>query len=266
MASSRASSRASNSSRVVVSAPVPTAAATVTATSGAFDEGPRDSSAVCFISPSVGGRLRSCWEFWETLSPTQYITDIVNQGHILPFLSHPPRFMGVRHTPLRGMREKREALLSEIQQLLQKRAIEPVPTDKIHQGWYGNYFLVPKKSGGWRPILNLRPLNKMLRVDSFKMESLKNVVLAVQPGEWLASLDLQDAYFHVPVHVSHKKFLSSRCRDTSINTGSFRSASQPLPGFSPRFWLQSCHMSAYKEFIFTLIWTTCSFGLPPQNS
>ena len=90
-----------------------------------------------------------------------------------------------------------------------------VPPGLSHSGWYGTYFLMPKKSGGWRPILNLKPLNKFLVVDSFKMETLKNVILAVQPGEWLSSIDLKDAYFHVPVQQLHRKYLCFSLQGTS---------------------------------------------------
>ena len=39
------------------------------------------------------------------------------------------------------------------------------------------------------------------------METLRNVVLAVERGEWLASIDLQDAYFHVSIRPAHRKYL-----------------------------------------------------------
>ena len=128
-------------------------------------------------------------------------------GHTLPFTPSPPAFHGIKDTPLRGGPEKVQVLLEEVRTLLSKGAVELVSPQDSHSGWYGNYFLVPKKTGGWRPILNLQPLNQFLRVESFKMETLKNVILAVQPGEWLASIDLQDAYFHVSIRRSHRKFL-----------------------------------------------------------
>ncbi|KAI2652659.1 Gag-Pro-Pol polyprotein [Labeo rohita] len=44
----------------------------------------------------------------------------------------------------------------------QKDAIEPVPQAKMKMGFYSPYFIVPKKSGGLRPILDLRALNQSL--------------------------------------------------------------------------------------------------------
>ncbi len=46
-------------------------------------------------------------------------------------------------------------LREEIAVLLAKDAIEPVPPAKKRQGFYSPYFIVPKKGGGLRPILDL---------------------------------------------------------------------------------------------------------------
>ena len=31
--------------------------------------------------------------------------------------------------------------------------------------------------------------------------------MSLHPGDWLASLDLKDAYFHIPIHLSHYNYL-----------------------------------------------------------
>ena len=91
--------------------------------------------------------------------------------------------------------------------MLAKHAIEPVSKLQENDGFYSTFFVVPKKSGDLRPILNLRPLNKMLSKKSFKMETLQTVSRAVQPGDWLVSLDLQDAYLHIPIFWKDRKYL-----------------------------------------------------------
>jgi hypothetical protein len=91
--------------------------------------------------------------------------------------------------------------------LLAKDAIEIVPPSEALEGYYSTFFLVPKKDGGQRPILNLKPLNLLMKKQPFKMVTLRSVIKAVQPGDWLYSLDLKDAYFHIPVRPSHRKFL-----------------------------------------------------------
>ena len=93
-------------------------------------------------------------------------------------------------------------MLGEVSELCAKAAVVPVPTDQQGRGYYSTYFLVPKKDGGVRPILNLKPFNKNVPKQHFKMETLQGILPTLEPGLWLASLDLKDAYFHVPMHPS----------------------------------------------------------------
>jgi ribonuclease HI len=95
-------------------------------------------------------------------------------------------------------------LLEEIDQMLVKHAIEEVDPQTL--GFYSTFFLVPKKDGGQRPVLNLKGLNKFVQVRSFKMQTLQLVLQQLHQGDWLASLDLKDAYFHVPIHPDYRKY------------------------------------------------------------
>ena len=87
----------------------------------------------------------------------------------------------------------------------EKGAIEEVSPHS--RAFYGRLFTVPKSSGGLRPVLDLSPLNKHLQVIHFRMETPRSVRDAIRPGDWATSLDLKDAYFHVPIHRSSRKFL-----------------------------------------------------------
>ena len=60
-------------------------------------------------------------------------------------------------------------LAVEILTLLQKDAIMRVEPRKQLTGFYSLYFLVSKKDGGLRPILDLRCLNAFIKVLPFKM-------------------------------------------------------------------------------------------------
>jgi hypothetical protein len=100
-----------------------------------------------------------------------------------------------------------EVLSSEVQEMLAKEAIEQIPWSQAQGGFYSTFFLVPKKDGGVRPILNLKPLNVLIAKKHFKMVTLREIMAAVQPGDWLISLDLKDAYFHIPIKESYRKFL-----------------------------------------------------------
>jgi hypothetical protein len=65
----------------------------------------------------------------------------------------------------------------------------------------------PKKDGSVRIILNLKAFNDHVTKCHFKMETLKSAIANIQPRDYFASIDLKDAYFSVPIHVEHRKYL-----------------------------------------------------------
>ena len=152
----------------------------------------------------VAGRLKFFLPQWKKITNDQWVLSIIREGLKLDFLSIPP-FSGVRETHVDV--QKLPILLQEVKKLLEKNAIEPVPLHDMHRGFYSTFFLVPKKSGDLRPVINLRPFNRYLRKQHFKMDSLNSVLNLVQPGDWAISLDLKDAYMHLPIYSSHKRYL-----------------------------------------------------------
>jgi len=52
----------------------------------------------------------------------------------------------------------------------------------------------------------------------FKLENLAVVPQVIQPVSWLFSTDLEDAYFHVPMHESSRPHLCFRWRDKVYTT------------------------------------------------
>jgi hypothetical protein len=130
---------------------------------------------------------------------------VVESGHSLELTELPP-FSGIRETRVVG--KQLLTLEKEIEDLLEKDAIEKVPPQRERAGFYCTFFVVPKQgTTKLRPILNLKPLNRFIIKQSFKMESLRTVKKAVQVGDWLVSIDLKDAYLHVPIRPVHWKYL-----------------------------------------------------------
>ena len=56
----------------------------------------------------------------------------------------------------------------EMEEMLKKKAIAPVQ-NKPDQ-FVSSIFIVPKKSSGFRPIINLKNLNSYIEFNHFKME------------------------------------------------------------------------------------------------
>jgi hypothetical protein len=123
---------------------------------------------------------------------------------LIHFKEVPPVSNNVRWTALSD-RQKSSVLENEILELIKKDAIEEV--DPLSLGYYSTFFVVPKKDGGFRPILNLKPLNRYVQYQKFKMETPASIQRYLRQGHWMASVDLTDAYLHVPIHPKHRKFL-----------------------------------------------------------
>ena len=74
-------------------------------------------------------------------------------------------------------------------------------------GYYSRLFLVPKKTGDLRPVIDLSTLNRHMVVPDFKMETQGSVQSAIRSQEWTVSIDIRDAYLHVPMHQAVWKYL-----------------------------------------------------------
>ena len=68
-------------------------------------------------------------------------------------------------------------------------------------------FTRDKRDGSYRMILNLKQLNKSNEYEHFKMESLQSVLNIIRPNWWMTCVDLKDAFYTVPIHPDHQKFL-----------------------------------------------------------
>ena len=152
----------------------------------------------------VGGRLSLFMNEWKKITDDKWVLEIIQKGYKLEFLKK-PAFGGIKHT--RVPPDQIELISLEIESLLKKNAIEKVSTKNAKAGFYSTLFLVAKKSGEMRPVINLRPLNKYLRKLHFKMDTLCKVLDLVQTGDWGLTLDLKDAYFHIKVFKKHRKYL-----------------------------------------------------------
>ena len=92
----------------------------------------------------------------------------------------------------------------EIAKLLQKKVI--VETTPEPDEFTSPIFTRAKKDGTYRMILTLKHFNKHICYKHFKMESIQNVIDIVQPGVWIAKVELKDAFFTIPIYARHKKY------------------------------------------------------------
>ena len=119
------------------------------------------------------------------------------RGYRIDFLWEP--LLRVRpHTPQYSV----EQIVEEVQELLGKGA--KVEVHNPRGGFYSILFLVSKKGEGQRPVINLKALNSFVQTVHFKMEGIHTLR---DQEDWLAKVDLKDAYFAIPIHTSHHKYI-----------------------------------------------------------
>ena len=111
-------------------------------------------------SIKLGGRLRHFKEAWAVICTDPWILALLQDGFKLEFTEPPRQGSPPRNAPLNP---EQSALWNlEIQNLIDKGAIVKASS----QTFVSTVFVIPKSSGGWRPIINLKQLNEFLVVVS----------------------------------------------------------------------------------------------------
>ena len=155
----------------------------------------------------VWGCLAQHWRQWQAVGAETWVVTVLRDGYRVPFKDSPPP---LSRTPVsfptyRAGSPRAQALQQEVEGMLAKGALEiarnPGP------GFYSRLFVVEKATGSWRPVIDLSHLNDFVQLTPFKMEIIALVLLSVREGDFLASLDLKDAYFQIPIHGSSRKLL-----------------------------------------------------------
>ena len=148
------------------------------------------------------GRLAHFVEQWEKLTDSKWVLSVVRKGSWIPFRLIPP----LSSVPIKLSQSSSMFLREEIDILLQKQAVERVQNLGAH-GFYSRIFLVPKKNGKLCPVINLSLLNRYIKKQSFKMETVKSVRQSIMNNDWAVFIDLTDAYLHVPIHPQSRSYL-----------------------------------------------------------
>ena len=76
------------------------------------------------------------------------------------------------------------------------------------------FFLCDKRDGSFRMILNLKKLNQYVEYNHFKMETIWTAVSMIKPGCYMATIDIKDAYYCVPINKEHQKYLKFKWKGT----------------------------------------------------
>ena len=158
------------------------------------------------------GRLKYFLPIWQKITQDPWVLQVV-QGYQLEFISKPiQNYLAAKP----GMSQTEQNILDqEVQTLLDKHAILPVSNPET-AGFISSVFVVSKKDGGNRPVVNLKPLNQFLVYEHFKMEGIHMLRDLLRRNDYLVKIDLKDAYLTVPLWKGHQKYLRFLWKGTML--------------------------------------------------
>ena len=139
---------------------------------------------------------------WRQVTTNKWILRVVEEGYKLQFSSPPPPrpYVLTSYSP-----SSSRIIRSLLIDYTDKGAIMVVEVRPDQ--FVSRIFEVPKKTGDYRLILDLSDLNLYLTKIHFKMEGLQAISSLICQGDFLASLDLQDAFLTVAMHHEFFKYL-----------------------------------------------------------
>ena len=154
--------------------------------------------------PLKAARLPFFSQAWHQVTSNSLILNIVCNGYKIQFISKPRQS---KFTP-RSMSKKNTVICKQkVKDFLKFKIIKIVSPN--HEQFISHIFPVPKKSpGDFRIIFDLTELNHHVRKLHFKMDSIPDIMIMIQPGDFFVSIDLSDAYYCIAMHVLSLPFLT----------------------------------------------------------
>ena len=148
----------------------------------------------------MGEKTKLFAKNWKKITSDKYILDIVTNGLRLDFKEIPKN----RQYQFRTLKnDELDIVKAEVDKLLSKQVICESRREK--NDYLSNVFTRNKNDGGKRMILNLKQFNTHITYRHFKMESINQVIDIVRPNVYMASIDLKDAFYSIPIHHQNVK-------------------------------------------------------------
>ena len=82
-------------------------------------------------------------------------------------------------------------------------------------------------------ILNLKRFNQHVEYQHFKMDSVWTPIRLMTAGCYVASVDLKDAYYSVPIEEPHQKYLKFEWKNALFKVACFPNGWLSTPENSP---------------------------------
>lgn len=179
----------------------------------------------------IAGRLAQFATAWKELTSDNFVLDIALHCHLemvdIPVQKFIPPEINMSDSEMNVVDE-------ELAKLLEKGVIEQ--TFHCAGEFISNIFLRKKKDNSFRMILNLKHFNKHLEYHHFKMDTVWTAINLMKPGCFMASIDLKDAYYTVPIALEHRKYLKFTWRGKLYQYTCMANGLSP----APRYFTKLC--------------------------
>ena len=152
----------------------------------------------------MGGRLQAFLPAWAAITDDAFVLSVVANGFTI-HLADPLPGGVVRLSSPRMPPHTCRGIAREIAALFSRGVVER--TADHPRLCLSPIFLVPKRSGKHRLILNLKRINSHIADARFRMETLKSILPLLRQGDWTVSIDLKDAYHHVLIAEGSRRLL-----------------------------------------------------------
>ena len=157
----------------------------------------------------IAGNIKNCIRNWQRLTSCPWTLETV-LGCKIPLLKQPKQL--VPPHPFKLTLSEQKIMDDEIVKLHNKGVIKQA--EHLEGEFISNIFLRPKPNGTFRLILDLTKFNDFVKYEHFKMFSLTMARQLITKGAYMASIDLKDAYYYVPIASEHRKYLRFVWRGT----------------------------------------------------
>jgi hypothetical protein len=132
---------------------------------------------------------------------------LTKQADFFATSQYPPRIKNMdpveidtgEHKPVfsryRSLNPEQQSVVDDyVSKLLDAGIVEP------GQGpWSSPLQVVPKADGKWRPVVDLRRVNKLVTGDKYPMPIAEETINRLAGSRWLSKIDLQSAFFSLPL-------------------------------------------------------------------
>ena len=146
------------------------------------------------LHPEEKEKLR---EIMEEFLPmfTKILGHCVDSEHSIDTGGHPP--ISARLRPMN--RAKQEIFDKTFFELLDLGIIEPA-----NSPWSSCGFVVPKKDGSFRFVVDFKPLNKITRVDTYPIPRIDDIIKILGGSKYASTFDLSKGFFQIAMRMEDR--------------------------------------------------------------